>query len=371
MDLFINTKNRIHMKKLAVNTCVSFLARTISQSQFRVKDNDNFIKNELWYKLNFRPNNNQTASSFWEDAIDKLINKNECLIIPTDTDDLVVADSFERKKSALYEDIFTGVTIGDFKYERSFKQSDVIHLQYRRENVMKLIESLADDYVDLFTSIMVSQKRKNQIRAKVKMEAKTSQKQDNQKILNSFIDKTYKAFTEKDVAIVPEQEGMEYTELSNGSNGGQSIDEINKVTNGYFDQVAMAIGIPRALIHGEMADVEKQTKNYMLFVVKPLLDKIEKEFNGKFFSKQEIFDGKHLEVVPVSYYDIVDIAASIDKLISSGFATGNEVRLEVGWERSEDPNLDKHYITKNYTQTNESDVETADEGGDNDNGEKD
>lgn len=49
------------------------------------------------------------------------------------------------------------------------------------------------------------------------------------------------------------------------------MEEINKVTNGFLNQVAMAIGIPIALIYGEMADVEKQTKNYILFTVRPLL----------------------------------------------------------------------------------------------------
>ncbi|MGQ0416690.1 hypothetical protein ACT4UL_16345, partial [Bacillus sp. HC-TM] len=53
-----------------------------------------------------------------------------------------------------------------------------------------------------------------------------------------------------------------------------SVEEINKVTNGFLNQVAMAIGIPIALIYGEMADVEKQTKNYMLFTVRPLLKKL-------------------------------------------------------------------------------------------------
>ena len=58
----------------------------------------------------------------------------------------------------------------------------------------------------------------------------------------------------------------------------------------------MAIGIPTALIYGEMADVEKQTKNYMLFTVKPLLKKISDEANVKFFEKEEYLSGKKLKL---------------------------------------------------------------------------
>ncbi|MGG0044758.1 phage portal protein, partial [Bacillus tropicus] len=49
-----------------------------------------------------------------------------------------------------------------------------------------------------------------------------------------------------------------------------------------------------------------------------------------------------------------DLATSIDKLISSSAFTGNEIRTEVDYEESDDPNLNIHHITKNYTRLNES-----------------
>lgn len=41
-DIVSETSNRVHMKRLAIETCVSFLGRTISQSEFRVKNQKNF-----------------------------------------------------------------------------------------------------------------------------------------------------------------------------------------------------------------------------------------------------------------------------------------------------------------------------------------
>ena len=103
------------------------------------------------------------------------------------------------------------------------------------------------------------------------MDMLAAKSKEHQAKLQEFIDNMYKAIGEKDVAIIPQQPGFKYAETSGGGNSGQSVEEINKVTNGFLNQVAMAFGIPTALIYGEMADVEKQTKNYMLFTVKPLL----------------------------------------------------------------------------------------------------
>ena len=352
LDLIADTANRVHMKRLALDTCVSFLGRTISQSEFRVRNGKAFEKNELYYRLNVRPNKNMTASTFWEIFIRKLIYDNECLVIQADDGDLLIADGFRHNEFAVYEDTFTDVIVKDYTFKRSFKQSEVIHLKYRNDKLSPLIDGLFIDYGDLFGRILSSQKRKNQIRGTVDMDMLAAKSKEHQSKLQEFIDNMYKAIGEKDVAIIPQQPGFKYAETSGGGNSGQSVDEINKVTNGFLNQVAMAFGIPAALLYGEMADVEKQTKNYMLFTVKPLLKKISDEANVKFFEMNEYLEGQEIEVKAVSYQNIFDLATSMDKLISSSAFTGNEMRLEAGYEASNDPNLDKHYITKNYTEMN-------------------
>lgn len=350
VEMFQDVSTRIHMKRLALNTCIAFLGRTISQSEFRVKNGKQFVNDELYYRLNIRPNKNMTASTFWETFINKLVYDNECLIIQSDDGDLLIADDYQHIEYAVYEDLFTNVTVKDFTFQRSFKQNEVIHLRYRNEKLAPLIDSLFADYGDLFGRILSSQKRKNQIRGTVDMDMLAAKTEKQQAKLQEFIDNMYKAIGEKDVAIIPQQPGFKYSETSGGGNTGQSVDEINKVTNGFFDQVAMALGIPISLLYGDMADVEKQTKNYMLFTVNPLLKKISDESNVKFFEQKEYLAGQRIEIKSISYQSIFDLATSIDKLISSSAFTGNEIRLEVGYEASEDPNLDKHYITKNYTE---------------------
>lgn len=352
VEMFEDKTNRVHMKRLAVDTCAFFLGRTISQSDFRVKNGNEYVKDELYYRLNVRPNKNMTASTFWQTLVSKLIYDNECLVVQSDDGDLLIADSFNHNEYAVFEDSFSNVVVKDFEFKRSFKQSEVIHLRYTNEKLSRLIDGLFTDYGELFGRILNSQKRKNQIRGTVDMDMIAAKTKEQQEKLQEFINNMYEAIGKKDVAIVPQQKGIEYKEHFNGASGGQSVDEINKVTNGFLDQVALAIGIPKSLLHGEMADVEKQTKNYMMYTVKPLLKKIRDEGNAKFFTKKEYLSGKGIEVRSVSFNSIFDLATSIDKLISSGTFTANEIRMEVGYEKSDDPRLDKHYITKNYQEIN-------------------
>lgn len=354
MELYQDASKRIHMKKLAIDTCASFLARTISQSEFRIKEGSQYKKDELYYKLNVRPNKNMTASTFWQEVVYKLIYDNECLIIQSDEDDLLIADDFVHNQYAVYEDTFSKVVVKDFEFKRTYKQSEVLHLRYSNEKLAPLIDSLYADYGDLFGRLLNSQKRKNQVRSTVSMDMQTAKSKDNLAKLQEFINKMYKAVDEKDVAIIPQMPGFEYKEHFSGGGGAQSVEELNKVTDGFFNQVATALGIPITLIHGSMADVEKVTKNYMMYTINPLLKKIKDEGNAKFFEKEDYLKGARLEVHTVSYQSIFDLATSIDKLRASGIYTGNEIRAKLGEDTVDIPFMEEYFITKNYTEMNQT-----------------
>lgn len=99
-----------------------------------------------------------------------------------------------------------------------------------------------------------------------------------------------------------------------------------------------------------MADVEKPTRNYIVLCVKPFIKLMKDEFNAKFLDMDEYLNGHRIGIKIISYHNIFDLATAIDKLISSTVLTGNEVRAEIDYERSDDPNMDKHLMTKNYQQ---------------------
>lgn len=351
-DLFVDQQEKVHMKRLAIETCINMIAKTISQAEFKVTENGRSLQEEFYYKFNLRPNKNMTSSFFWQSVVHKLLYDNECLIVKTDDDDLLIADTFTHKKYAMFDDTFTDVEAAGYSFRRTFQMSDVVYLPYNNESMTDLVGDLYGDYGKLFGRLIEYQLRKSQIRSIVDMEALNAKDDETQGKIQNFINKVYKSIDSNGHVVIPQQKGFKYSEHTTPGTP-PSIDEINKVTGGYLDHVARALGIPTALLRGEMADVEKQTKNYMVFCINPLTTKISDELNAKFITKEEYLRGKRISIQTSTYESIFDIAASADKLISSGLFTGNELRQKLGEERSSDPKLDKHYITKNYTETAE------------------
>lgn len=367
LELFQDTSQKAYLKQMALNTCIEFLARTISQSEFRLTDENNkVIKDSVWYKLNTRPNTDLSSTDFWQSVIYKLIYDNEVLIIVTDSKDLVIADDFHRKRFALYPDVFEGVTVGEYEFERSFKMDDVLYLTYNNEKLNKFTEGLFADYGEIFGRMINAQLRNYQIRGIINVDSQNVNNEKEITKMQNYVNKVTESFSKNGVAIAPLNKQYAYQDVSSASKGNNApFDELTKLQKAMVDSVAKAIGIPPSLIHGELADLKNALESYSKFCTKPLNKKIEDELKAKLLTQKEIIKGKNLKVIGIDKKDPLEMAEAIDKLVASSTFTPNQVLVLLGEEPSDDPKMDEYFVTKNYTKANENVVnEEPLEGGD-------
>lgn len=352
-DFFgIETNQRAYLKKVALETCINFIARTVSLSEFRMMKKDTRQYNDWHYLLNIRPNTDQSAADFWQDFVYKLILDNEVLAILTDQNDLLIADHFDRVEYAVYPDVFKNVIVKDYTFQRSFQMDEVIYITYNNEELTKFMSGIFKDYTQLFSRMIDTNMFSNQIRATAEMESAQNLEGENLTKLQSFMDKLFGAFRKNAFAIVPKIKGFNYTEIADGSNNGRSVEELSKLKKDLIDHVANILGIPTALVRGDMGDYETSIKAYIKFCISPLIKKIEDELNAKLIEKKNFLLGEKIEVTGVKEKDIIDHAEAVDKLVASGAFTRNEVRKFFGAERSNNPELDEFVITKNYQSAN-------------------
>ncbi|HCX2772343.1 TPA: phage portal protein [Staphylococcus aureus] len=342
----VSASKKTHIKRLAINSCIELIAKTVSQVEFKIKDNNKYTKDSMYYKLNVKPNINESATQFWQKAIYKLLYDNELLIIQNDSEDLLVADSYQVTEYAHVPNIYSQVRIGDFEYTRTFNSNDVIHIKYNNENSESILNEL---YGDLFARFIEFQMRKSQVRSIVKIDSKWGNDKERRAKVNKFIQDIYQNFKDKSFAIVPEQEGIQYKEqtLSQAAN---SVDDVDKVGKQFLNNCAIKFGIPVQLLTGDIAEVDQNMKRFIKMTIKPLLQLIVTELNAKLFDeKQYLNDSKIIaNTLPITFDSIFDMANQIDKLVASSVFVGNEIRRELGYEESKDELMNEHLVTKNY-----------------------
>ncbi len=357
-EIFKDSTNRLYLKKLALETCINFIARTISQSEFRITQDKKRIKDEWDYLLNIRPNANQSATEFWQQFVFRLIDENEVLVILSDENDLLIADSFSREEYAVYPDIFKDVTVKNFTFKRTFRMGEVIYITYNNEKLKRFMDDMFKDYSSLFSRMIETQKTSNQIRGTVSLDATQTLDEKNRKRMQTFIDRLFDAFKNKAIALVPKLKGFEYNEVSSGQHSGKSVDELSKLKRDILNDVASILGIPHSLIHGDMAEYETAIKAYIKFCNDPLTKKIRDELIAKIIPKSDFEKGKHIEVRGIAELNPLELANAVDKLRASGVYNGNEIRIKLGDEPVDNPLLEEYVITKNYATTSTEGGET-------------
>ncbi len=130
--------NEVHIREVAFWGTVNLIANAVSKCEFQTYVEGKETKGAEYYLWNIEPNKNQNSSGFIHKWISKLYSENECLIIESNGQ-LFVADSYIRTPYALYDDVFSQVTIKDFTFNRTFSQSEVLFLSYLKRICERLL----------------------------------------------------------------------------------------------------------------------------------------------------------------------------------------------------------------------------------------
>jgi len=358
---------RAYLKIMAKNTVLDFVARTMSTLEVKFKNKDGTADWE--YILNVRPNNDMSAATFWEKFFYRLMDDNEVLVIFTEDNQLLIADDFSRTEYAVYDDVFTGVTVKNYVFQKSFNMSDVIYIEYNNDKLDRFTKGLFEDYSELFGRIIEIAMRNNQIRGSVSINATATaneKKDENGKTrtekLQEYVDKIYQAFKTKSVAIVAKVKNIDYEEYTNKQGvSNQSLDELNKMKTSLIDDVANAIGVPTALIYGEKADLDSNLDAFRKLCIVPLMKKLQDELMAKIITKKEYQKGERIKVSKVLPVSIIEKATQLDKVASSGAFYVDEVRDVFDYDELPNGEGKKINMTKNYEETSK--------GGENENAE--
>ncbi|WP_461240657.1 phage portal protein [Paucilactobacillus sp. N302-9] len=353
-DLLDDIGNKVYAKRMAMDKVINFIARSISTTEFQFMNGVQKLDTPWSYKLNVKPNTDLSAANFWQEVIYKLLSDNEVLVIKNDTDDLLVADDFVRNEYANYSDTFSGVTVKQYTFQRTFSMDEVWYMKYNSKELERYVGGLWNDYGTLFGRLIEINLRNNQIRATVKANVTNGTQEQRSASLQKYIDKIFQSFKKNSVAIVPVTKEFDYNEVSGGvGDKNQDVNQVSGLLDSFTDDVANILGVPPALIHGQMAEVDQNNKAYIKFCIQPLLKKIRDELNAKLFTESEFRSGKHVETIGIDTPDLFEMAEAIDKTISSSAFSPNEIRRKLGYDPREGG--DTFVMTKNYDTTKGSD----------------
>ena len=344
----------VHIREMAFWNTVNIISNAVSKCEFKTYVRGKEKKGDEYYLWNIEPNKNQNSSNFIQKWLAQLYRNNEYLIIENNGE-LLVADSFVKKEYALYEDVFSEVTVKDFTFNKTFKQSEVLYGKLSEKNMRQVTNALYESYSKLIFYSMKAYQKSRGTKGIFKYDTIPLAGTEERKAFDSLIGEKFKKFMESGDAILPLGKGQSYEDTGSKTYSSENTRDIRALVDDISDFTAKGFNMPPVITRGDVQDTSKAVDQMLTFCIDPLVDNLQEEINRKRIGKSEFLKGTKVEIDTrtIKHIDILESATAIDKLISSGCYSINDIRKFMGEEPIDEDWANKHFITKNYTDIEE------------------
>lgn len=353
---FFNLTTGIYVRELAFWSCVSLMGKAVSKCKFKTFSADREIKGAEFYRWNFEPNKNQNSNAFLHKLISKLFSENEALVVEAADAQMLVADSYNHRQYALVDDIFSQVTVGDFQFRRDFYQSEVFYFRLEEKNMRQIINGLYSDYQKLLDYGMKSYQKSRGTKGIIEMDTAARGNEAYNEAIENLQNKGFSNFAKAEDAVLSLYKGMKYTDLGSKTYSNEGTRDIRAMIDDVSDFTARAFGIPPVLLSGQIAGTSDAEDFFLTFAIDPLVDLLQTEINRKLYGSAEIQKGNYLKIdtKAIRHIDIMSAPANIEKWISSGVYSVNDILMMMGEPTINEPWARKHFITKNFSEVEEA-----------------
>lgn len=339
----------LELERVAIQTAVGYLAAAVGQSEVRTFLNGEEIRRHEYYLWNIRPNNNQNSTQFIQDLIETLVYNNEVLVVERPDGQLFIADSFIREEQGTRMGWFSGITIrGDPFPDR--QASEVLYLQMNNDDIRPLLSNLCHQYEEIIQEAMEGYQKTNADKGVLNIGAVKTGKIDHDKVRNDLLNNRFKDFFSAKNAVLPLHDGYTYTPHTRSVRNTSEVTDIKTMSDEVYNRVGQAFRIPPSLLRGEIENGDGAFSRFMRLGVRPLCNMLEEEITGKRYGEDGFESGSYVLVDPsgVELGGVFEVAAKIDKLVSCGVFSIDEIRRKTGEPLLGTPEAEAHYITKNY-----------------------
>ena len=339
----------LYIREMAFWSAVNLVANAVSKCEFKTFENGKEVKKQEYYLWNIEPNRNQNSSTFLHKLIAQLYRNNECLVIEQNGQ-LLVADSFSRKEYALYDDVFTEVTVGDFTFDRVFSQAEVLYFRLNSVDMRRVTDGLYASYSKLISYSMNAYQRSRGTKGVFHYETIPVAGTAERAAFDSLINEKISKWLSGDNAALPLGKGQSWQEIGSKTYSNESTRDIRAQIDDVSDFTAKAFGIPPALLRGDVQGVSDALDNFLTFCIDPLTDMLSEEINRKRSGYKGYISGTYIKIdtKQVKHVDLLSVSTAIDKLIGSGAFCVNDIRELVGEQPIDEEWANSHWITRNY-----------------------
>lgn len=358
LEIIAKDLTRVQLAAMAQEKAAGMIAKAIAKSEIVLTKGEERRKDAEYYRLNIRPNDNETGTDFWFHVAHDLTMHGDCVVVRMANGKYYRANSYNMDDYVMFAKTYRDIVLTDgfneFRLARSLSSDDVLHFRYNtakmrvfRDNVLGSMND-ALNAVHSLETISHTPIFKYRTDTNMQFRRKTKDGKEVRITLDEVMDAFKAKIDGKALAIIHEQNGtsLEYMDCK----GSVTAAEVQQMTDVINHECASAYDIPLGVFNGQITEQSDATNEFITYAVSPIAEVINDTLSAKLVGEADYIKGERAFVwlAHFKHVDVMDAAPQLDKLRAIGF-TLDEIFEMVGYPALNTEFSTSRALTKNYT----------------------
>lgn len=357
LEIIATDLTKVQLAVMAQEKAACMIAKAIAKSEIVLTKGEERRKDEEYYRLNIRPNDNETATDFWFNVARELVATGDCVVVRMANGKYYRANSYQMDDYVLFGKTYSHIVITDGYNEVTLRygvnSDDVLHFRFGTEKLRvftKNVLGCLDDALDAVRSLETIANTpllKYKVDANLQFRRRTTDGKEVRLTLDNVLDEFKAKIDGKKLAIITEQTGssLEFMDVKKQV----SAAEVTALADTINKECAAAYDIPLGVFNGQITEQSDATNEFITYAVSPVAEVINDTLNAKLVGQSDYVAGERAFVwlAHFKHIDVIDAANSLDKLRAIGF-TLDEIFEMVGYPALNTEFSTTRALTKNY-----------------------
>lgn len=357
LEIIAKDLTKVQLAVMAQEKAAGMIAKAIAKSEIVLTKGEKRRKDQEYYRLNIRPNDNETGTDFWFKVARELVATGDCVVVRMPNGKYYRANSYQMDDYVLFGKTYSHIVLTDGYNEVTLRygvnSDDIMHFRYGTAKMRKFTDNVLNNLNDALNAVQSLETIANTPLLKFKVDAnlqfrrRTADGKEIRLTLDNVIDEFKEKIDGKKLAIITEQTGtslefMDVKKQVTAAEVGALADIINK-------ECAAAYDIPLGVFNGQITEQSDATNEFITYAVSPVAEVINDTLGAKLVGEKDYIKGERAFVwlAHFKHVDVIDASPNLDKLRAIGF-TLDEIFEMVGYPALNTEFSTTRALTKNY-----------------------
>lgn len=357
LEVIATDLTKVQLAVMAQEKAAGMIAKAIAKSEIVLTKGEKRRKDQEYYRLNIRPNDNETGTDFWFNVARELVATGDCVVVRMPNGKYYRANSYQMDDYVLFGKTYSNIVLTDGYNEVALRygvnSDDIMHFRYGTAKMRKFTDNVLNNLNDALSAVQSLETIANTPLLKFKVDAnlqfrrRTVDGKEIRLTLDNVLDEFKEKIDGKKLAIITEQTGtslefMDVKKQVTAAEVGALADIINK-------ECAAAYDIPLGVFNGQITEQSDATNEFITYAVSPVAEVINDTLDAKLVGEKDYIEGERAFVwlAHFKHVDVIDASPNLDKLRAIGF-TLDEIFEMVGYPALNTEFSTSRALTKNY-----------------------